>query len=36
MITAHLKEAAYGVANGQALVLYEGNQVLGGGFIGTF
>ena len=36
IITAHLKEAAYGVANGQALVLYEGNQVLGGGFIGTF
>ncbi|CAM2979002.1 tRNA 2-thiouridine(34) synthase MnmA [Helicobacter burdigaliensis] len=30
---ATLKEPAYGVALGQALVIYEGDKVLGGGFI---
>lgn len=32
-LIANLKEHAYGVANGQALVLYDGDLVLGGGFI---
>ena len=36
IITANLKESAYGIANGQALVLYDGNEVLGGGFIEEF
>ncbi|TLD80674.1 tRNA 2-thiouridine(34) synthase MnmA [Helicobacter sp. MIT 11-5569] len=33
VIVAHLEEPVYGVASGQALVLYEGSKVLGGGFI---
>ncbi|MDA3968104.1 tRNA 2-thiouridine(34) synthase MnmA [Helicobacter ibis] len=33
IIVARLSESAYGVAQGQALVLYEENKVLGGGFI---
>lgn len=32
-IIATLKEAAHGVAKGQALVLYDNDRVLGGGFI---
>ena len=32
-ITACAHEPIYGVANGQALVIYEGDVVLGGGFI---
>ena len=32
-IIAKLKEPAYGVASGQALVIYEQDKVLGGGFI---
>lgn len=32
-LEAILKENAYGVANGQALVMYDGDIVLGGGFI---
>ncbi len=32
-LEAYLKEHAYGVANGQALVLYDDDLVLGGGFI---
>ena len=32
-IIAHLQECAYGVAKGQALVLYDEDKVLGGGFI---
>ncbi|MCH5322111.1 MAG: tRNA 2-thiouridine(34) synthase MnmA [Helicobacter sp.] len=33
IIKAFLKEPVYGVAKGQALVLYEEDKVLGGGFI---
>lgn len=33
VIVARLRESAYGVAQGQALVLYDENRVLGGGFI---
>ncbi|MCI5967926.1 tRNA 2-thiouridine(34) synthase MnmA [Helicobacter sp.] len=33
VIVAHLEEPVYGVASGQALVLYDGSKVLGGGFI---
>lgn len=33
IITAKLQESAYGVAKGQALVVYDGDVVLGGGVI---
>ncbi|WP_394996827.1 tRNA 2-thiouridine(34) synthase MnmA [uncultured Helicobacter sp.] len=33
IITAQLQESAYGVAKGQALVVYDGDVVLGGGVI---
>ena len=33
VILAHLEEPVYGVASGQALVLYDNSKVLGGGFI---
>lgn len=33
VLIATLKEPVYGVANGQALVLYDEDKVLGGGFI---
>lgn len=33
VLVADLQEPAFGVASGQALVLYEGDKVLGGGFI---
>ena len=33
VIVAHLKEPVYGVASGQAMVLYAEDKVLGGGFI---
>lgn len=33
ILVANLQEAAFGVASGQALVLYRGDRVLGGGFI---
>lgn len=33
IITARLQESAYGVAKGQALVVYDGDVVLGGGVI---
>lgn len=33
ILIANLQEPAFGVASGQALVLYEGDKVLGGGFI---
>lgn len=33
LITAHLQEPVYGVAKGQALVVYDGECVLGGGVI---
>ncbi|RAX57325.1 tRNA 2-thiouridine(34) synthase MnmA [Helicobacter monodelphidis] len=32
-LEARLKEKAYGVANGQALVLYDNDCIIGGGFI---
>ena len=33
ILLANLQEPAFGVASGQALVLYEDDKVLGGGFI---
>lgn len=33
ILIAHLEEPVYGVASGQALVLYDADKVLGGGFI---